>query len=362
MLFRSSADADGSVASYAWDFGDGATASGRTAEHAYAADGSYTVTLVVTDDRGASSTATRVVQVARPANAAPTASFTASTQGLGVVVDASASADADGSVASYAWDFGDGATASGRTAEHAYAADGSYTVTLVATDDDGATATATREVTATAPAPSGVLALDAFERTSSGTFGVADTGGSWTAQGGGAASSTSGGEASVSVPAGRSSTDRLPAVQAGDVDLVVTSRLSQAPTGGGVYLASVVRSSAAGDYRARVRAQADGRVTLSLTRTVDGAETALTSAVVVPGATAGAPLSLRVQAVGSSPTTLRARAWAAGAPEPTTWQRTATDGGAGLQGAGSIALWTYVSGSATSPALVRYDDLSAVRP
>ncbi|MEJ5866630.1 PKD domain-containing protein [Pseudokineococcus sp. 5B2Z-1] len=359
-----SSDADGSLVSYAWDFGDGATGSGRTAEHAYAAEGSYTVRLVGTDDRGATATSSRAVEVARPANVAPSASFTVSASGLQLAVDGSASSDADGSLVSYAWDFGDGATGSGRTAEHAYAAEGSYTVRLVVTDDRGATATAERPVTATAPAPEGLLARDAFERTATGTFGTADVGGAWTTQGAGGSSSVSGGAAVVSAAAGRSSTDRLPEVQAGDVDLVVISTLEAAPTGGGTYLASVVRSNAAGDYRARVRAQADGTYALSLTRTVGGVETALTSAVAVPGAraTAGASLVVRVQAVGSSPTTLRARAWAAGTPEPTTWQRTATDATAELQGPGSIGLWTYASGSSTSPVVVRYDDLAALLP
>ncbi len=59
-----------------------------------------------------------------PANAAPTASFTAATNDLTVAVDAAASGDADGYLASYAWTFGDGGTASGRTASHTYADSG----------------------------------------------------------------------------------------------------------------------------------------------------------------------------------------------------------------------------------------------
>jgi PKD repeat protein len=48
-----SSDPDGSVASYSWDFGDGTHATGATATHGYAAAGSYTVTLTVTDNGGA---------------------------------------------------------------------------------------------------------------------------------------------------------------------------------------------------------------------------------------------------------------------------------------------------------------------
>jgi PKD repeat protein len=58
-----SADADGRIVAYAWTFGDGASAIGATAQHTYTAPGSYVVTLVVTDDRGATASATAPVTV-----------------------------------------------------------------------------------------------------------------------------------------------------------------------------------------------------------------------------------------------------------------------------------------------------------
>ena len=60
--------------------------------------------------------------------------------------DAGASSDADGSIVSYAWEFGDGATATGSAAAHSYDWPGTYQVRLTVTDDDGATATATRSI------------------------------------------------------------------------------------------------------------------------------------------------------------------------------------------------------------------------
>ncbi|WP_324276054.1 PKD domain-containing protein [Blastococcus brunescens] len=80
-------------------------------------------------------------------NQAPTAAFTAASDALTVAVDGSGSADADGTVDSFAWDFGDGATGTGATVSHTYAAAGTYTVTLTVTDDAGATATADQQVT-----------------------------------------------------------------------------------------------------------------------------------------------------------------------------------------------------------------------
>jgi myo-inositol-hexaphosphate 3-phosphohydrolase/PKD repeat protein len=60
---------------------------------------------------------------------------------------AAGSADPDGSIRSYRWDFGDGASASGRTVTHRYGAPGTRTVTLTVTDNQGATARATRKAT-----------------------------------------------------------------------------------------------------------------------------------------------------------------------------------------------------------------------
>jgi PKD repeat protein len=56
-------DTDGSIVSYAWDFGDGFTATGAVVKHSFAAPASYNVTLNVTDNVGLSSTAVVVINV-----------------------------------------------------------------------------------------------------------------------------------------------------------------------------------------------------------------------------------------------------------------------------------------------------------
>ena len=82
-------------------------------------------------------------------NVAPVASFTVSCPQATCTVDASASTDtAPGTVASYAWDFGDGTNGTGVTATHTYDTAGTKTISLVVTDDQGLdSAAATRTVT-----------------------------------------------------------------------------------------------------------------------------------------------------------------------------------------------------------------------
>jgi PKD repeat protein len=82
-----------------------------------------------------------------PPNQAPSADFGSSQDFSSRDVDFSDSSfDSDGSIASYAWDFGDGGTAATSSPRHTYAAAGTYTVTLTVTDDDGAKDTATQQV------------------------------------------------------------------------------------------------------------------------------------------------------------------------------------------------------------------------
>ena len=294
-----------------------------------------------------------------PTNQEPTAAFSAAAQDLVASFDAGASADADGTVASYGWAFGDGRSGTGVSPTHTYAAAGTYTVTLTVTDDDGATATATRTVTVTAAPPADpAVARDTFERAVTTGLGTADLGGPWTVSASGVAVSVADGAARLSVPAGRTATARLGSVSAQDVDLLSTMWLDAAPTGGGVYVSSVVRGSTAGEYRSRLRIMADGKVLFNLSRVVGGTETAISTQVTLAGITytPGTKLQVRTQAVG---TTLQAKVWVAGTAEPAGWLASVTDTTAGLQGAGWVGVVDYASGSATAAHLVRHDDLVA---
>lgn len=148
-------DPEGTTVTFAWDFGDGNTATGQQATHAYADDGSYTVTLTATDGDGIETVVTTTATID---NVAPAVDpITVYTNGsvltdpipLGTAITASAGFGDPGTADTHTGTFdldvtgssGASATAaiSGSTASagHTYAAPGIYTLQLTVTDDDG---------------------------------------------------------------------------------------------------------------------------------------------------------------------------------------------------------------------------------
>lgn len=144
-----STDPDGSVKSYNWSFGDGQTGGGQTIPHRFLSQGTYSVTLTVTDNSGKSGSVSHTV-IVEPPNQPPVAKFTFSPlrglYPLPVTFDASTSFDTDGSVEQYDWDFGGEETGTGRVVQHTFPEEGIYNVVLTAIDDDGDTATASGTV------------------------------------------------------------------------------------------------------------------------------------------------------------------------------------------------------------------------
>ena len=147
-----SADSDGTVSGWQWNFGDGSSSSQRNPSHTYAAGGEYTVTLTVTDNLGAQGSASKRVTAGTPANLPPTATFASSCAGLECGFT-DGSSDSDGSLTDWQWDFGDGSSAGEPNPSHVYASDGTYTVILTVTDNEGVEAFTSKQVTVGTPAP-----------------------------------------------------------------------------------------------------------------------------------------------------------------------------------------------------------------
>jgi PKD repeat protein len=78
-------DPDGSIASYGWDFGDGSTASGATPSHTYTNAGSYTATLTVTDNTGATAAASVAITASTAGTVNAPSNLTGSVSRTGVV-------------------------------------------------------------------------------------------------------------------------------------------------------------------------------------------------------------------------------------------------------------------------------------
>jgi len=141
-----SRDPDGSVVAYQWNFGDGGGAAGALPVHAYAATGTYNVTLTVTDSDGLTHSAATTAQVADGSGLQPPVARVGGpyrgTVATALSFDGSASSDADGTIVSFDWAFGDGNAGSGARLMHVYGDAGVYTVVLTVTDDSGRTGTA----------------------------------------------------------------------------------------------------------------------------------------------------------------------------------------------------------------------------
>jgi DNA/RNA endonuclease G (NUC1) len=136
--------------SYAWQFGDGTTATGQTPSHTFTNDGTFTVTLTVSDAFGWQKTLSRTVTIA---NVAPAVTLSA-TSPLSILsgdaVSVAGSFTDPGNDAPWqsviAWGNGTSTSATQAqsgggasiTGTKSYLAVGSYTVSLTVTDNDGA--------------------------------------------------------------------------------------------------------------------------------------------------------------------------------------------------------------------------------
>lgn len=134
----------GGITNWLWDFGDGTTSTLQHPSHLYATNGTYLVSLTVTNPAGCTHTSMQMVTV----NLVPTAAFTTSTTCLGQV--STFTDNTTGVPTAWIWDFGDGSPTSAlQNPTHSYTATGTYTVQLIAFGGTGCADTITGNITVT---------------------------------------------------------------------------------------------------------------------------------------------------------------------------------------------------------------------
>jgi len=293
-------------------------------------------------------------------NRPPVAAASASINGFDLTVDGTGSSDPDGPISSWDWNFGDGTTGSGPEATHTYDTPGTYTVTLTVTDADGATDEDTVQVEATAPTE---FAADGFGRdVAAGGWGTAPVGGAWTPYSAASNYSVAGGEGLMALPtAGSNRKAQLQSVSAGDVEIRSVLSLEEISDGGGTFVSLAGRTSGfSSEYRGKVWVKSTGAVQLQLTALQSGETTLAAANIAGLSVGAGDRLAVRMQVLDSSPTTIRAKVWAAGTAEPAAWQLTTTNSIPELQDAGAVGYSVNNAGSVTTGAnVVRLDDFWA---
>ena len=132
---------NGTNLTYSWDFGDGSSLdTTQSPTHVYTSDGTFTVSLTITNDAMETHTTTRTVVI----NTVPTATYTVS-------VNASVASFLDASTGgigglTFSWDFGDGSSSTARSPTHTYAANGTYSAVLTVTDSENRSDSLTKSV------------------------------------------------------------------------------------------------------------------------------------------------------------------------------------------------------------------------
>ncbi len=156
-------DPDGTLVSYSWAFGDGATGTGSVVAHSYTLAKTYTVTLTVTDNGGITgSTTTQVTITDRPPVVSFMPSPTTANTGQSITLSISA-VDPDGTISTTRIDWGDNAnqlySGAVSSATHSYNSTGSstsktFTIIITATDNNASYASTTSQVTINDRVPS----------------------------------------------------------------------------------------------------------------------------------------------------------------------------------------------------------------
>lgn len=203
------------------------------------------------------------------------------------------------------------------------------------------------------PATGPVFASDTFDRNVAGGWGRADTGGTWRLVGPAGSYAVANGAGVIKLSDPTTATaprgGYLPGLQQDHSDVTVTVQASPALAAGNSITIDLLgrRVSSSQDYRAIVGLTRNGGTSITLVRVsaddqIDSRVQQISNTVSTPGsADAGnqpIPVSIRMQVIGTNPTTIRAKVWTGGGAEPQDWTVTGSDGTQDLQRTGTIGL------------------------
>lgn len=136
-------DPDGSIINYAWVASDKQRSSGKVTTMTFEESGTYTISLIVTDNEGETNTNTalEIVKVGNkpeiPPIARPKIAPIKGEAPLTIDLDGQNSFDKDGEIVDYQWQASDGQQAFSEKAEMIFSEPGKYQITLMVTDNDG---------------------------------------------------------------------------------------------------------------------------------------------------------------------------------------------------------------------------------
>lgn len=138
-----SSDPDGAIVNYHWNFGDGTSSTEPNPVHIYNSAGTFTAVLTVTNNSGLTGMSSVFITAVPVPNQAPVAvagaNVTSGNAFLTVNFSSRDSYDPDGTIASYVWNFGNGATSNQANPSYTYTTAGNFMATLTVTDNKGAT-------------------------------------------------------------------------------------------------------------------------------------------------------------------------------------------------------------------------------
>jgi hypothetical protein len=198
---------------------------------------------------------------------------------------------------------------------------------------------------------------DPFTRETGNGWGSAPTGGAYTMFGSSGSFSVDGSAGHMLVGAGVTRGALLDSVSRRDVDIKFRVSADKPAMGGKNFVYAVARRIGNNEYRPRLIFNPDGTVSVNASILVNGVETSLGTPVVAPGVTQSGYIWFRATVTGSSPTTIKVKAWSSSMSEPSGWLFTTTNSNSACQSSGGVGLRVYVNSTATNaPIDWKFDD------